>query len=64
MLVLKRKAEEAIWIGNARVVITQAENGTARVGIFAPQEIEIVREELLAEDDPRLKLQTRKFATA
>ena len=47
MLILKRQSGESIWIGdNIQVTVLGNINGTTRIGITAPQEINIVREEL------------------
>jgi len=47
MLILQRRAGESIWIGaNVQVTILSNANGITRIGITAPQEIHIVREEL------------------
>jgi len=47
MLILKRQSGESIWIGdNIQVTILGNVNGTTRIGITAPQKINIVREEL------------------
>lgn len=47
MLILNRQAGESIWIGeDIQVTILSNVNGTTRIGITAPQKINIVREEL------------------
>mgnify|MGYP005814198831 FL=1 len=49
MLILTRKVGERIMIDDGRVVITVVEikdSKTARIGIDAPQEIDIHREEV------------------
>ena len=47
MLILKRRSGESIWIGdNIQVTVLGNINGTTRIGITAPQKINIVREEL------------------
>jgi carbon storage regulator len=47
MLVLTRKLNESIIIdGNIRIKIVGVRNGHVRVGIEAPQEIKVFREEL------------------
>ena len=50
MLVLKRKSGEAIRVGNLRFVILSTGRGGVRVGIEAPRDVAIVRDEL--DDDP------------
>lgn len=50
MLVLSRKENEKIRIGNnIEIVITSVQGGTVRVGIDAPEEFTILREELVNE---------------
>ncbi len=52
MLVLSRKVNEKIIIGDSIVLTVVAINGGAvRVGIEAPREISVLREELLPEGD-------------
>jgi carbon storage regulator len=47
MLILKRQPGESIWIGNdIQVTVLSNVNGTTRIGITAPQKINIFREEL------------------
>lgn len=51
MLVLSRKLEESIRIGENIVVrVVKIKGGSVRLGIEAPKDIEVVREEL--DDDP------------
>jgi len=50
MLVLSRKVGESIHIGsNIRIMITEVSGGKVKVGIDAPKDVNIVREELLEE---------------
>ena len=50
MLILSRKAGDAILIeGGIRIVVLATDSGTVRLGIEAPAEIGIVREELARE---------------
>jgi carbon storage regulator len=47
MLILSRKLDEAIWIGdNIKVKIMGIEKGTVKIGIEAPSDITILRQEL------------------
>ena len=47
MLILNRQAGESIWIGDdIQVSVLSNVNGTTRIGITAPQGMNIVREEL------------------
>lgn len=49
MLVLTRKVGEKIWIGNdICVTVVQVERGKVRLGIEAPRDVNIRREELLS----------------
>jgi carbon storage regulator len=47
MLVLSRKVGESIYINESiRVTVVHAENGRIRLGINAPPEVKVLREEL------------------
>ena len=50
MLVLSRKEEETIIVGNVRFTIVAVRGGRVKVGITAPQEVQIVREELVGRE--------------
>lgn len=53
MLVLSRKLGEKICIGqNIFLTVVDIERGKVRLGIEAPREIPIYRQELLAQPDP------------
>jgi len=59
VLVLSRKLDESIVIGDNIVVkVVAIENGTVKLGIDAPKEISIIRNELIEE----LKEQNRAAA--
>ena len=50
MLVLARKVDESIVIGDDIVIkVVSVENGVVKLGIDAPKEIAIIRSELLEE---------------
>jgi len=50
MLVLARKTDESIVIGDNIVVkIISVENGVVKIGIDAPKEVSIIRNELIEE---------------
>lgn len=47
MLVLTRRINESLWIGDAKVTVTSIDRrGSVRVGIEAPREIPILRDEI------------------
>jgi carbon storage regulator len=48
MLILSRKQGEAILVdGGIRIVVLATDNGSVRLGIEAPSEVGIVREEIV-----------------
>ena len=50
MLILQRKPSEAVLIGDdIRIVILRSDGGGVRIGIEAPAEIPILREEIVHE---------------
>lgn len=50
MLILQRKQDEAVLIGDdIRVVVLRSESGGARLGIEAPAHVTILREEIVDE---------------
>ncbi len=54
MLVLSRKLLEGIVIGSeVRITIVKVERNTVRIGIEAPPDVVVVREELIADGDHR-----------
>ena len=59
MLVLSRREEESIFIGdNIKITVLEIRRGQVKIGFDAPKELNIVREELLDRDptkdgDPR-----------
>lgn len=51
MLILTRKAEERILIGESTVVaVLEIEGNRVKLGIEAPREVTILREELIDDD--------------
>ena len=53
MLVLSRKVGEKILIGdNISVTVVRVGQGGVRIGVEAPADLEVVREELKAADAP------------
>lgn len=54
MLVLSRKAEESIYIGsNIRVFVVEVRGDRVRLGIDAPREIPILRNEHVELQEPQ-----------
>jgi carbon storage regulator len=52
MLVLSRKLGEKILIeGGIELVVVRIGNGNVRLGIVAPRELQIIRQELSFDDD-------------
>jgi|TARA_R110000851_G_scaffold47567_9_gene115441 carbon storage regulator len=53
MLVLRRKIGEAIWISpGVTVQVLDIYNSVVKIGVEAPQEVRVLRAELLEEDRP------------
>jgi carbon storage regulator len=50
MLVLSRRVDESIRIGDAIVTIISLAGGVVKVGIVAPRSVEILRTELIKQD--------------
>lgn len=47
MLVLSRKPDEVILIGdNIRIIVVEARDGRVKLGIEAPKEVKVYREEI------------------
>jgi carbon storage regulator len=46
MLVLTRKANEAIVIGNVTITVLRIDGGQIRLGIEAPREVTVLRKEV------------------
>jgi carbon storage regulator len=54
MLVLSRKRTESIVVGdNVRITVLKIERNAVRLGIEAPREISVVREELALDPEHR-----------
>lgn len=52
MLVLKRRKEESVIInGNIKITILGIDRGQVKLGFEAPDDVNIVREELLEDDN-------------
>lgn len=63
MLVLSRKKNETILIGDTIVLrIVEIRGGNVRIGIEAPQELSIMREELVGNDLPTPQPPPRRTA--
>ena len=54
MLVLVRKLQQGIWIeGDIKIQILAIERDRVKLGILAPQDVKVMRQELLGDDgDP------------
>ena len=62
MLVLSRKVGEKILIGdNISVTVVRVAQGIVRIGVEAPQNLPVVREEI--KDQMRDRQQSKKAAT-
>ncbi|MDG6777554.1 carbon storage regulator CsrA [Thiomicrorhabdus sp. zzn3] len=65
MLVLTRKEGESLLIGdNIKLTVLAVKGGQVRVGIQAPQEVNIHREELLADGGAEEILNATSLSTA
>jgi carbon storage regulator len=54
MLVLSRKSGQTVTIGeNIRITIVKLDRHSVRLGIEAPGEIPIIRDEMVREETPR-----------
>lgn len=54
MLVLARKRGERIHIGdNIVITVVEIDRGRVRIGVEAPRDIPVFRQELLPPEDPR-----------
>jgi len=58
MVVITRKLAEAFFIGPHRVVIVRISGNRVRLGITAPKEVEILREEIVIKRERALALAT------
>jgi carbon storage regulator len=53
MLILVRKVQQSIWIeGNIHVKILSVERDRVKLGITAPDDVKVMREELFGGADP------------
>ncbi len=60
MLILTRKPEQRLFIGNEIVVtVICTDRGRVKLGIEAPAHLEIWREEIAPEDHPALRRSTK-----
>ena len=56
MLVLSRKVGERLWIGeNISITVVKVSGGGVRIGIEAPAELPVVREELKVRIDDEMQ---------
>jgi sRNA-binding carbon storage regulator CsrA len=54
-LVIKRKPNEAVWIGGVLVRVLSSGPGKAKIEIIAPPEVEIARDELLTPEQRKFR---------
>ena len=54
MLVITRRQGESFYLGNDIKIVILGTGSTARIGIAAPDHIEVVREELLSDHETDL----------
>ena len=47
MLMLSRKKDQSIKIGDVTIIVTRIKGGVVRLGIEAPKDTKVVRSELL-----------------
>jgi carbon storage regulator len=60
MLVLTRQVDEAIVVdGDIRITVVDLRNGKVRIGIDAPPDVLILREELIGQEPGRQQQQRR-----
>jgi sRNA-binding carbon storage regulator CsrA len=50
MLVLTIKESGAVWVGDCKIIVYTARDGRCKMAFDAPQDIHIVRDELLQRD--------------
>ena len=48
MLVLSRKSGQSLFIGDVKVTVVKLDRNRVKIGIDAPEHIQVTREELLA----------------
>lgn len=53
MLVISRKAGEALVVGNVTIHVNEVRNDTARLAFDAPKDVKILRKELVDADKER-----------
>jgi carbon storage regulator len=54
MLILVRKVQQSIWIeGDIHIKVLSVERDRVKLGITAPEQVKVMREELFGETDER-----------
>lgn len=48
MLVLSRKSGQSLFIGDVKVTVVKLDRNRVKIGIDAPEHVQVIREELLA----------------
>jgi carbon storage regulator len=56
MLVLSRRKDQVIWIGDIKVVIVDVDRDKVRIGIDAPSDVPIYRAEILTNDEAKARV--------
>lgn len=56
MLVVARKPSQGFWIGGAFVMVTKVRGNAVSVGIVAPRDMEILRDDALSEEEHQERL--------
>lgn len=63
MLVLSRKAQETIMIGDITVTVLKISYGSVRIGIDAPREMQVLRGELQVLQCEQEAVRQEQFST-
>jgi carbon storage regulator len=56
MLVLSRRKNQVIWIGDIKVVIVDVDRDKVRIGVDAPSDLPIYRAEILTNDEAKARV--------
>lgn len=64
MLVISRKPHQGVWIGEVFVFVVQVRGDNVRLGIEAPKDTHVLREELLDEQEHMEKREVSRQYTS